>query len=393
MLISVAEGYDSGPPPEYRSSLPFAGLEFGGLSTHVAASANYSRDRRNVQLFGTAQTSLGYYPDVGQSTTSRYNGELGAAFRLPGRGTLRVNQTVTYAPFYLYQLFASSSAQAPEERPAATPEYRIDETESYSYVTSASASFGSPRVARLTASVDYSLTDSPNRVGDDPLLSTYGTSATLSRALSRNGSVSAGYTYHSGEFGTTELAPGPTQEHRLNVGGSYAVALSTSRRLTLRGNVSPTWMTVEDAAGQRQERVVQGDAGVDFPFRLRWNASFDYTRSVQYVAVLGEPVFTDSATIRVAGLVSRRLDVSASAGYVTGVPAIGPDLSSSNLKSYTGTAVVRFALSRAFAVYAEYLYYLSDLRAQAFLAPGLPELYEQHGIRVGVTMFARAFGR
>ena len=50
-------------------------------------------------------------------------------------------------------------------------------------------------------------------------------------------------------------------------------------------------------------------------------------------------------------------------------------------------------MKRSFALYSEYLYYYYDLRGQAGLAPGLPSVFEQHGIRVGFTLFVEPLGR
>ena len=64
-----------------------------------------------------------------------------------------------------------------------------------------------------------------------------------------------------------------------------------------------------------------------------------------------------------------------------------------NLSTYTGEARIRYALTRTFALYSEYLYYYYDLGGQAHLAPGLPSVYKQHGIRVGFMVFGQPLGR
>jgi hypothetical protein len=45
------------------------------------------------------------------------------------------------------------------------------------------------------------------------------------------------------------------------------------------------------------------------------------------------------------------------------------------------------------AVYSEYLYYYYDQAGVLRLAPGLPRVFEQHGVRVGFSLFAEALGR
>ena len=58
----MSEGLDSEVPPEFRSLVPQDDLQSGGRSTMLAASADYARNRRRVQLFGTASTLLQICP-------------------------------------------------------------------------------------------------------------------------------------------------------------------------------------------------------------------------------------------------------------------------------------------------------------------------------------------
>ncbi len=78
-----------------------------------------------------------------------------------------------------------------------------------------------------------------------------------------------------------------------------------------------------------------------------------YQRGVEYIAVLREPVFRDVARLEMTGLLGRRVDVSASAGYFVGQSALS--MNSEHFDTYTGTARARYSVSRSLAVYAEYL--------------------------------------
>ena len=66
---------------------------------------------------------------------------------------------------------------------------------------------------------------------------------------------------------------------------------------------------------------------------------------------------------------------------------LGLSAEKAQFETRTGQARVRYALSRAVALYSEYLYFYYDLRGQASLAPDLPSAFEQHGVRVGVMLF------
>ena len=219
-------------------------------------------------------------------------------------------------------------------------------------------------------------------------MQTYSGRAKYSHGVGRSSVVSAEYEYRVGELG---LAPLP--EHRINLGGEYSRALSTSRRATFRFNISPSSLEISELTPNAPVtgRVyrLQGDASVDYQFRRTWRASGSYLRGVEYVAVLTRPIFADSARADLTGLVARRVDVSISAGYAAGDSALTRD--SNQLETSTATARVRFALTRTFALYTEYFYYFYDLRGSLLLAPGLPNTFEQHGIRAGLTLWVPVF--
>lgn len=392
--LSMGEALDSEVPPEFRSLVPGDGLQSGGRSTMLAASADYSRDRRSVQLFGSASTYFRYAHRLDRIAPGSQSAHVGAGIRLPKQGRLQITQAAAYSPSYLYQLFPTA-ALAPGEAIPANPEYRIDETESYSYRSRMSVVFGSPRGTRLTTTAEYGVTDFKKQAAVRPNLSTYAAGARVSRALSRSAALSLGYDYDLSEFGAGSL----TKEHRVTMGVEYAPSLSVTRRVTFRLNVSPsiietpesTLAAIAPRAAERRLYPLQGEASVDYPFRLKWRASASYRRSVDHVAVLTEPLFATGARVKVMGVIGRRVDISASAGYAVAASAISRNTRS--LTTYTGEARFRYALTRAWALYSEYLYYSYDLRGQAALAAGLPGVYEQRGIRAGFTVFSQPLNR
>ena len=93
-------------------------------------------------------------------------------------------------PLYLYQLFPASPLAAGDAIPV-NPDYRIDETDSYSYNTATALTFGSRLGTRLTTTAEYRRTDFRMIPPDAPNLETYASGATVSRALSRKVALSA----------------------------------------------------------------------------------------------------------------------------------------------------------------------------------------------------------
>jgi hypothetical protein len=388
--MSMSEGLESEVPLELRNLVQQDELQSGGRFTVLAASADYARNRRRVQLFGNASTYFRYVPGLDRIAAGSQSAHLGTGLRLPKQGNLEISQTAAYSPSYLYRLFPTATPLAPGESIPVNPDYRIDETESYSYRTRLALAFGSRRGTRLTTTANYSLTDFKKQTAFRPNVSTSATGARVSRALSRNAALSAGYEYVVGEFGRG----GRTKEHRATMGVEYSTALSVSRRATFRLDVTPSIFEIPEStltAVERREYPLQAEVSVHYPFRLKWGAFASYRRSVDYMPGLVQPVFANGARVSLAGVIGRRVDVSALAGYATASPTNAR--STRPLSTYTGEARIRYALTRTFAIYSEYLYYHYDLGEHAQLTDGLPSVYNQRGIRVGFTLFGQPISR
>jgi hypothetical protein len=407
VLTSMSQSLDSKVPAEFRSVVPANGTSSGGRSTLLFASADYAHSRRHLQLFGTASTYFRYDPSIGRTTTVSRDGEFGAAVPMPKQGSLRITQKATYSPSYLNQLFPTAAPPSLGEAIPANPEYRIGQNDSQSYGTNLDLAIGSSRGTSVTATAEYELTRSGQRTAAAlPNFTTYSTGARISHFESRSATFLAAYEYRIDDFAVT----GQTKTHKITMGMAYSPALSRSRRLALHLEVSPSLVetpgsapaavippvTTADEPGVQGAVVnhlypVQIEASVAYPFRPKWLISASYSRSMQSLAVLTEPVYSNGAQATLTGVIGRRIDVSGFAGYAA---AASTDSSGNqDLTTYTGQARVRYALTRSVALYSEYLYSYYDLRGRVVRTPGLPPVFAQHGIRVGFTFFGQAFSK
>jgi predicted porin len=391
--FAAAEGFDSEVPLALRSQVPQE-LQAVGWSTLFAASTGYARRGRTYEIGGTASSAIRYYHQIDRLDTLSHAAGLGFAIKLPKQGNFRIGSSAAYSPSYLYQLFPVGTPPSLGESIPTNPDYRIAENRSYMYRTSAALSFGSRLGTMVTTSGEYNRTEFERQAATGLDLEFYDTGATVAHALGRSGGFSAGYHYRAGEFGFG----GFTTEHRVTFGGEYSTALSRTRRATFRLNLAPARIDLPAAVpspitgGEPSSHLyrLNGDASISYPFRLNWLVAATYSREVEYLAVFREPVFSDGARVELTGLISRRIDLSALAGYATGASARLNG--GKNLETYTGEVKLRYALKRSFALYTTYLYYHYDLRGQASLAPGLPSVFGQHGARVGFMLFLDALG-
>ena len=390
--FQLAQGLDSALPPDVNSRVS-RGLDSGGWSTVFQASSDYSHTGRRVQLTGDASTAFKYYQSLDRLDPVSHAAALGARVKVLN-GSLRLDQTAAYSPSYFYQLFPATTAPEFGESISASPEFKLEETESYSYTTDMALMFGSARGTQITASGGLNRTDFSQHAPSRLDLETYDAGLEVSRRLSSRGSVKVGYEFRAGEFGFS----GHTTEHSATLGVEVSQALSRTRRATIRLNVSPTrihlpegWLDVIADAGNQRLNRLSAEAQIAVPFRPNWQTSASYRRSLEYLSVLNQPVLADGGRLELEGLLTRRIDLKVSGGYVDAASVFAP--STEPLKTYTGQVSMRFALKRSVAVSSEYLYYYYDLGAQAGFSPDLPAKFEQHGGRVGIVLFLETLGR
>lgn len=389
VTFGLSEAYDTEVPGEFRHRVPQGGLQSGGFSTMLTTSAEYTKVGRRTQVTGNGETALRYYQKLGEVEAVSHSVALGGRLNVSRNGSIEINQTAAYSPLYMFQLFPGVTPPELGDAVPTASEFRVDQSDSFNYGTKVSVALGSARSNRFTTSADYRHTDHQGQSSATrPDLTTYGARAGYSRGIGRNSSIAMEYEYQTGDFQFASA-----DEHRLSVTTNYSRALSASRRATFRFTVSPSMIDIPESS---LEAVVTGrvarlqaEGSVDYGFHRLWQAGASYRRATEFLPGFTEPVFADSASAQISGLITRRVDVAASAGYAQGGSALTGQRS--QIDTYTGTARLRVALTRALAVYTEYVYYFYELRGETSLAPGLPPRFEQQGVRLGLMLWVPVF--
>jgi hypothetical protein len=403
ITLSSAGAYDSALPDEVRN-LGAGVSRTGGHSTIFAGAADYSWQSPRVQVRASGTSSLQHFRPLEDvfyslSTNASHTAGVGISARLAGRTTVVVNQTVRYAPSSLSGLFPRPSIavaedaplSAPDFGPPAAPDYAISGSESRSYGTAMTLTHDfSPRNSvSATADYQYSDTQIGTAVGRD--LNVYGIRGRVTRRLTGSTTATAEYLSRVGDvgYGRATTTNGPLTEHSGEIGADYRRPLSATRQVTLGARIGATTMRLPESAaeggiGGRHYARWSGQVTTGYGFGRTWQARAIFRRGVDYVAGLTEPVSADSFTANVDGLLTRRVDVRASAGYSSGKSALNPD--ASTFDTYTGDVRLRYALTRLCAAHVEYVYYLYDSRGSTPLVPGIPAGFERNGARVGFTL-------
>lgn len=422
VTLSSTQGYDSDQTPN-GTAVGLGGPESTGYSTNLVGAVDYGWQVRRVQVRATGTSSFRYLrplDDVLYSSRSiSHSAGVGVFARLPKRTTLFINQTATYSPSYLYNLFPRAPATVPGDAPPAAPDYALSSSASQSYGTAMTVARDFTRRSSLSATADYQNTDTFSGTAGLRPLSSYGIRARFSHRLAPNTSAIAEYLYRNSQVGLDAGATtvGALLNHGINVGVDFRRPLSASRHVTFGAIVGSSITIVPESAlavpapvpesavpesavaesaaglaiGDRRYRQLSGQITIGYEFARAWKAGVIYRRGVDSVVGLSAPISADSFTASIEGSLTRRMAVVASAGYSVGESALFRERST--FDTYTGDLRLSYALTRTFAAYGEYLYYFYDSRGSTPIAPGISSGLERKGVRTGLTLRVPALRR
>ena len=240
--------------------------------------------------------------------------------------------------------------------------------------------------ARSNASLYYGFGASRSLSGDDgfPEHGTQSVGGRYNHRLTQNLGYHLGYGYGSTViFGAGEPVPGV---HRIDTGIDYGRSLSLTRSTEFAFSVGTAATTTSHTAEGQTSFSSAHFTGVGNVVLMQeigrsWQLNAYYNRRVSYEPAFIQPGLFDSAGVTLAGLLTRRLDVSTSAQYQVG--RIG--LEAQNFKTWSASAQIRAAIAHNLAAYATYYYIRQDVAADVALPLGYPRFIDRNGVRAGIT--------
>jgi hypothetical protein len=211
-------------------------------------------------------------------------------------------------------------------------------------------------------------------------------SARLTHDLGRGLNAHAGYGYSDARYRQDDRYV----NHNIDLGVDYNRSLSFSgRRTTLSfgtGTSASRSGSVERRGSFRFRAT--GSAQLSHEIGRTWDASLAYDRGLRFSETWTEPLFTDTVTARVGGLVNRRSQI-----HVTARALRGNGYSGGGAKSYSAVAGLTVAITRYVNTGLTYMYYQHQFASELSLAAGFPRSYEGQSIRASVTVWAPLFQR
>lgn len=390
--LVVAEGYDSDVPAGFRSTIDPTNVQLGGLFTTMDGAANYTWTGTRAQFGAVGNTSVRRYQELGETRAVSHSAGAGLSLQLPGKNRLSVNEAIAYSPSYIYDLFPKGTAVAPVEAPPPGLDYSVNNFASYFLASTFSLRHEFSRRSSIAVEGDlenYRIRLQPSLGWRNTMTNAVGGS--YSYNLRRNTAFTARYRYRTGDTAYATL--GKTTEQGITLGLDVTRPLSVTRRASFgfRLGVSSADVpdTVQDLAMVRRQYLLNAETNVSYQFSRSWQMRANYKRGLEYVVDFPDPVFADGYSAQVDGLITRRVDITATAGYSSGASL----LNRNTFDTYIGSVRARWALSSMLAVYLEYLSYYYDFRHDVLSTEDLGRGLSRNGVRAGVTLWAPALRR
>jgi len=388
---SLFESWDENLLADFTGPNTTSTLQVSGVYTNVLGDLNYSRRSDRLQVAANAGGNARYYTSINAFAANDYHGGIGVAVRPSNLLTVTANQSVTYAPVFLFGLFAdvlptplgsaatTDSAFAVNDDRAVTSDSRLDVERRLTSrsLLSARASYLHSHFTVLTPrGSDFSATEA---------------GADYRYRLTRDADLRIGYAYRQGNFMGTEpfgLRPQQPAEHNLRFGVAFHPALSEQRRTVLTFDAGTAFVTsalATDAFQSRRQLRLVGEAAVAHQMGETWLTVASARRGSGFIQGLGAPVFTDAVSLATSGFFNRRTDFQASVGYANGEPSlVGAAL---NFSTLTAATRLRVAVSQRLAFVTEYVFYHYDFTEVLGLVPGLDPRVKRNTARVGLTFW------
>jgi hypothetical protein len=336
------------------------------------ADLSYAPPQRGTVNFDArATTSLRYYTDVSDAVAASQLGSLGISVLFSPRVTLLARGGASYTPYFDYVTLPGMDEPLPGvDVPSRIPDGTLETRKLVSY--DGGLDFNHATTDRTSYALRYAvrlseLLDENQRATDQTV------SASLSHRFGRRTSGRLAYVHRAGQYRAGALDR-PVRVDDVEFGLDKTIARSPTRQSTISVTVGPSFV---EQQGQRLVRAFGGLA-VTHPFARSWSTRAQYRRGVQFVANSERPYFSDSATVSISGLVSRRVDVSGSFGAVLG--DLGLEGGVTPFDTYSASARVRYGVTRTLAVYGEYLWNYSTYSDDSATAA-----LDRSGVRFGLT--------
>jgi hypothetical protein len=359
-----------------------------GVMGGVGLSYMRGRAQRSVTVDGNARANG--YSGIDAPTTIAGDVRVGAGTSLGSTTELRVSQDLRYEPTLVLGLAGSTVGDVDAPPPTSVPSNYLEQR---SWSANSSVSLDKRWTARHSTQVagSYSQIKYLDDIGHDG--STVFANAMYSLALSRSASLGAFYSVTNADLQAADGLTTPMRNQNVEATVEYNRRLSLSRRMTFTAGGGGTHVSTLSAADRSTLAywMPSGRVSASLDVGRSWALSGNYDRTATVIQGVSLTSFaTNAASVRVTGLMNRRIEAAISANYSNGRSG-GAD-TQGRYENYSGALQALYAISRCCALSVNYDYFVYRFRDIVDLPAGVPPGYDRQAIRAGITISLPLYG-
>jgi hypothetical protein len=373
LVISVFGGYEDILAGADRAVASDSRFGSGGVLSVAESTLRYARRVGRTSVEATAASTA--FSDRHEVLGASHTAAAGVERSLSPRTNMHVRTGAGLAPFFELTPFPVASPSGLADPRLFNRNQAVTDDSVVYY--SAGTGLGAELTSRSTLTLDYTARYAELLDRNDDLFE-QAVGGRLERQLTRYNSLNVGLRARQGDHRLNE-GRRLMRTLELDLGFGREWPISPTRSAAVSFSVGPSLVD----EGDRRFYYVGGSMNLSYQMSRSWTASLAYQRVPDFVQGFARPLFADSATVGLSGLLSRHLGLQTSVGLARG--HVGVAEGDGNYEAYTGSASLSFALTRSMAVYGQSFYYRYALR-DAALAPGLDlSALDRRGLGVGVT--------
>jgi hypothetical protein len=359
----------------------FADPRYQVNGTYASMNTNltYALRRQRGSLVATGSVGGRYFPELSQLSALNGGGSLSAAAQLARRTRVSATGALSYVPYYAINALPSSVQMEAAVVPPI--DYALTASRSRSLNTTVQLDQGLNERSSINVMYAYWNTRYTTILSDQ--FKAQFARAVFNRGLTRHLVMRLGYGYGTGQAitqatGSNLTSRSPIVNHDIDVGLDYSRPLSFSRRTTLTFGSGSTVIVQNQANYYR----LIADAQLNHQIGRSWNANAGYDRGVQYLEGFGTPLFADTITTGVGGLITRRMELRTTTGYSKGVIGL---TESGAYNSYNASASLRIAFNQRLSFYAQYIFYHYNFDQAVELPIPFSRSLNRQAVRIGLS--------
>jgi hypothetical protein len=368
---SLSGGYDDNILADATNrQTPLQDSQQGTLG-QFSGTVNYNFTRSRATVNAGAGTSIRYYPALEQEYFKTYNAGIGAALQVLSKPSLTLHQSANYQPYSFLSRPIDGLDPGLDPLIAPEPDFVPIASQYVSYESGADFDAQLSRRTNYLLSYDYRLADRTGRRFWRQMGSTG-----FKWGLTRDLSLRTIYRYTEAHFSGRVV-----KMHSPDIGLDFNRALSLTRRTSLTFGAGTEAIMLNDETRYR----ATGRVNVAHEIARTWSATASYQRGTYFVDTLSAPVYGDSVLAGIGGLLTRRIQLQATANAMIG--NTGFDVRR-RFDSYRGAVSLSTALNRFMNVGVDYAYYKYIFDPQVELEPGVPRDVNRQSVRAHVSFWA-----